>query len=121
MYAAKHAHGSQIVRMLNDVNFAKKKQGGVDAGGVDGVDLCPASLEKEIDGMNEFVYEKVSHAKVLRSSPAVPSTRHARLHVSSLRGRPEHTIDSELQGNAKRPMECFLTAALHRLGRALAS
>lgn len=57
-------HDSQIVRMLNDINFAKKEQGGGDSGGVHGVDLCPAPLEKEIDAMNEFVYEKVSHAKV---------------------------------------------------------
>lgn len=63
VYAAKHAHHSQIVRMLNDVSFAKKNQGGSDSGGVDEVDLCPASLEKEIDDMNEFVYEKVSHAR----------------------------------------------------------
>lgn len=55
---------SQIVRMLNDINFAKKDQGESGAGDVHGVDLYPALLEKEIDAMNEFVYEKVSHAKV---------------------------------------------------------
>lgn len=43
-------HDSQIVRMLNDINT---KEG-------DGVDLCPASMEKEIDAMNDFVYDKVT-------------------------------------------------------------
>ncbi len=42
---------SQIVRMLNEVSLASKE-------GKE-VDLCPASKEKEIDAMNEFVYEKV--------------------------------------------------------------
>lgn len=43
-------HDSQIVRMLNDMST---KEG-------DGVDLCPASMEKEIDAMNDFVYDKVN-------------------------------------------------------------
>ena len=43
-------HDSQIVRMLNDIST---KEGG-------GVDLCPASMEKDIDAMNDFVYDKVS-------------------------------------------------------------
>lgn len=47
---------SQIVRMLNGVSFSKNGVGG--EGGDGEVDLCPASLEKEIDAMNEFVYEK---------------------------------------------------------------
>lgn len=53
--ALQHSH---IVRMLNDVNFAKK-EGGDGVEGVAGVDLCPASLEKDIDAMNDFVYQKV--------------------------------------------------------------
>eukprot|EP00752_Nemacystus_decipiens_P011878 g10533.t1 len=42
---------SQIVRMLNDIST---KEG-------DGVDLCPASMEKEIDAMNDFVYDKINN------------------------------------------------------------
>ena len=54
---------SQIVRMLNDVSFAKNSGGG---GGVEGeVDLCPASLQEEVDAMNEFVYEKASKPYLL--------------------------------------------------------
>lgn len=44
--------------MLNDINFATSQgEGAEDV--VPGVDLCPPSLEKEIDEMNDFVYEKV--------------------------------------------------------------
>lgn len=43
-------HDSQIVRMLNDISTK----------GGDGVDLCPASMEKDIDAMNDFVYDKVN-------------------------------------------------------------
>lgn len=44
------------------MTLAEKGTGGAPPGagnGVVGVDLCPASLEKEIDEMNDFVYEKV--------------------------------------------------------------
>ncbi|CAM9833960.1 unnamed protein product [Ectocarpus sp. 4 AP-2014] len=55
---------SHIVRMLNDMALAEKGTVGARLGagnGVVGVDLCPASLEKEIDEMNDFVYEKINN------------------------------------------------------------
>lgn len=48
-------HDSQIVRMLNDIST---KEGG-------GVDLCPTSMEKEIDATNDFVYDKVKNCSAL--------------------------------------------------------
>lgn len=52
-------NGSQIVRMLNGVNF--EGTGTLDGSkGTDPVDLCPASLEKDIDDMNDFIYDKVT-------------------------------------------------------------
>lgn len=45
-------NNSQIVRMLNELSLGATADGAA-------VDLCPASLKKEIDAMNEFVYEKV--------------------------------------------------------------
>lgn len=61
------ARDSHIVRMLNDMTLVEKGTGGAPPGagnGVVGVDLCPASLEKEIDEMNDFVYEKVLVATI---------------------------------------------------------
>eukprot|EP00904_Undaria_pinnatifida_P012182 jgi/Undpi1/8094/HiC_scaffold_24.g10566.m1 len=62
---------SQIVRMLNGVSFSKNGVGG--EGGDGEVDLCPASLEKEIDAMNEFVYEKINNG-VYRAGFATSQT-----------------------------------------------
>lgn len=87
LFGVKYVHYSQIVRMLNDVNFAKKKQGEGDEGGVHGVDLCPASLEKEIDAMNDFVYDKVSHGRVHSSG----GSDEMRLRVTRLRGRAKRS------------------------------
>eukprot|EP00903_Cladosiphon_okamuranus_P014643 g13578.t1 len=42
---------SQIVRMLNDISTKER----------DGVDLCPSSMVKEIDAMNNFVYDKINN------------------------------------------------------------
>lgn len=49
---------SQIVRMLNGLSFASEEGGG--GGATPAVDLCPPGLEKEIDVVNDFVYEKAS-------------------------------------------------------------
>ncbi|CAM9160868.1 unnamed protein product [Choristocarpus tenellus] len=46
---------SQIVRMLNDLDF---KDGGE---GFQPVDLCPAALEGEVDVLNEHIYEKINN------------------------------------------------------------
>ena len=55
--SGKHAC-SQIVRMLNGVDFGEKEhQGGSQGAGQ--VDLCPASLEEGIDNINDFIYNKV--------------------------------------------------------------
>lgn len=57
------AKNSQIVRMLNGLSF--DSGGGGVGGTTPAVDLCPPALEKEIDVVNDFVYEKAS--RVLRS------------------------------------------------------
>lgn len=54
---------SQIVRMLNELGSIGEVggRGGIDAiAAAAAVDLCPPDLEKEIDAMNDFVYEKAS-------------------------------------------------------------
>lgn len=46
--------------MLNDVNFEGKGTRTLDGSKGSGpVDLCPASLEKDINEMNAFIYDKV--------------------------------------------------------------
>ncbi|CAN0175843.1 unnamed protein product [Ascophyllum nodosum] len=51
---------SQIVRMLNGVDFGEKEhQGGSQGAGQ--VDLCPASLEEGIDNINDFIYNKINN------------------------------------------------------------
>lgn len=55
--------------MLNELSFGPGGGGG-DRTTV--VDLCPPALEKEIDAMNDFVYEKVKsgmkHADIVSTS-----------------------------------------------------
>ncbi|CAM9465537.1 unnamed protein product [Discosporangium mesarthrocarpum] len=49
---------SQIVRMLNELDFGKGVGGGV---GPFLVDLCPADLEGQVDRLNDYVYNKVNN------------------------------------------------------------
>eukprot|EP00976_Prorocentrum_cordatum_P075167 1181809-Prorocentrum_minimum.AAC.2 len=50
---------SDIVRMLNEVDFGLKNGGG--AGGESLVDLYPAALREEIDRLNSFVYNRINN------------------------------------------------------------
>lgn len=45
--------------MLNELNFMRSATNG-DVATESSIDLCPSSMQKEIDTMNDFVYEKAS-------------------------------------------------------------
>lgn len=75
--------------MLNELNFGAGGEGG--DGTTPAVDLCPAALEKEIDAMNDFVYEK-ARSRRQHAFVAPPGSRYAVVLAAWGGGVSERTL-----------------------------